>query len=382
MRVSCEGQFLLDTKKTGIGWLTDNIISELAKYDDIEFNINCFAYRNKEEIMRRFKRYTDIGIGIHPLTWCPSRLYKGVSALIPVPYSFFYGRKDDVFISFNYYLPPGAHGKNIVFMHDMSFYAHPEYTEKENLAWLKLNIPKSVRRADKIFTISEFSKREIIKYLGVDPAKITVVPCGTDTSLYRTGYTQEQIEASKKKYSIPEKYILYLGTIEPRKNIAMMFRAYAKAVESDPTIPALVLAGRKGWKDEEIYAVLEKLKLGDRVIMTGYVDQEDSPRIISGAEYFVFPSIYEGFGLPVLEAMSCGTPVITSDAASLPEVIGDCGIKVDPNDEADIANAMITMHQNPNMREKFSADALERAKQFTWAKAAQLLYEGCKELIS
>lgn len=157
---------------------------------------------------------------------------------------------------------------------------------------------------------------------------------------FHTDYSTEQIQEAIKKYHINEKYFLYLGTIEPRKNLERLIKAYVKLVSRHKDVPQLVLAGGNGWYYDDIFQMIDTCHLKEQVVFTGYVDQKDSPLLMSGAMAFVFPSLYEGFGMPPLEAMACGTPVITSKTSSLPEVVGDAGILVDPENVDEICEAM------------------------------------------
>jgi glycosyltransferase involved in cell wall biosynthesis len=193
----------------------------------------------------------------------------------------------------------------------------------------------------------------------------------------------EALAAVRQKYDLPERFILYVGTIEPRKNLTALLEAYAALMERLSVCdlrPALsdvrlVIVGKKGWLYEGFFRRLHELGLEDRVLFTGYVPDEDLPAIYSAADLFVFPSLYEGFGLPVLEAMACGTPVIASNASSLPEVAGEAGIMIAPHDVRGLAEAMERLLMDKQLRAELRARGLERAKQFTWERAAAMTLE-------
>ena len=218
-------------------------------------------------------------------------------------------------------MPPGVRGKSVTVIHNMAYMAYPETVNKKTRNWLRLTMKGSCRRADAVVTVSEFSKREIIRYLGVSPEKITVVYNGVDLGFYRSDYGEDQVEQAKKRYHIAGEYFLYLGTLEPRKNVERIIEAYALLKEEgDVQLPFLVIAGGKGWLYETIFERVKELDLENQIIFTGYVAEPDVPLLMNGAKAFLFPSLYEGFGIPPIEAMACGTAVITSNAASLPEV--------------------------------------------------------------
>ena len=241
-------------------------------------------------------------------------------------------------------------------------------------AYMEKEMETSCRRADLIITISEFSKQEIVKYMHVEPKKIAVVPCGIDHSVFHDKIKEEAVTKMKEKYHLAEPYFLYLGTLEPRKNIPVIIRAYAELRKrKGDKIPKLVLAGKCGWGYDAIFALIQELKLEEMVLFPGYVEETDKPAMLRGAVCFLFPSLYEGFGIPPLEAMACGTPVIVSDAASLPEVVGDGGIQVSYDDYEAISNYMELLSENSVYREEWCKAGVEQANAFAWDKSAKRL---------
>ena len=220
---------------------------------------------------------------------------------MPLPWHWFFHTEADLVQFFNFTIPPGVSGKRIAMVHDMAYRTCPYTVHRKTRVWLELNMKRTGRRADHIVTVSEFSKKEIIKYLHIPEEKITVVPNAVDHAIYRPDYTQEQIQKVLKRYHIQREYFLYLGTIEPRKNLERLIGAYGQLCREKTGIPQLVLAGKKGWLCGDIYEKARRLNLGDNILFTGYVNQEDSPVLMCGAEAFVFPSLYEGFGMLGLE---------------------------------------------------------------------------------
>jgi alpha-1,3-rhamnosyl/mannosyltransferase len=237
-----------------------------------------------------------------------------------------------------------------------------------------------MKRADVIVTDSNFSKTEIEKYYPKYADKVRVVPCGVDLERFHPIEDTAQIIKVKQKFNLSDEYFLYIGTIEPRKNLTRLIEGYSKFVKKYPECPNLVLAGGKGWLNDEIYSSIEKLGLKDKATFTEYIPSEDMCALINGAMGFLFPSIYEGFGMPPLEAMACGVPVLTSHEASLPEVVGDCAVMVDAYDTQSIADGIERLYLDKNLREELSVKGLERAKLYTWENASQTLYSIYEEL--
>lgn len=373
MKIAFDAQLLLKGEKTGIAWCAENVLMEFAKENETEKYLNFFSLGYKEEDKLQAGKYKEKGYRLQECRWFHDVLYRMGWNFIPIPYSFFFGKKADVTVFFNYAIPPGVKGKKVVFIHDMAYKAYPETVRAKTRNFLEMTLQKSCQRADKIVTISEFSKSEIIKYLKVEEKKIEVVPLGVDFGRFHTGYTEKQKQKVAEKYKIPSDYFLYLGTIEPRKNIKRILKAYALFNKESELVPHLVLAGRKGWLYESIFAAVEELKLQEKVHFLGYVDSEDVPVLLSGAELFLFPSLYEGFGLPVLEAMACGVPVITSNVASMPEIAGDAAVLVNPLEITQIKEGISLVFSDLKKREYLLHAGIEQTKKYTWEKTAKKL---------
>lgn len=373
MKISFDVQLLLRGEKTGIGWCADNILKSMSNCTKYDYELNCFTLGYTDEQLKNIEKYSALGYSINKCTWFHNFLYRMIWNLVSVPYSLFFGKDSDITFFFNYVIPPGVKGKKITMVHDMAYKAHPETVRKKTRTLLNIALRKSCKRADKIITISEFSKKEIIKYMGIEEKKIVVMPIGVDTSVYHPNYTEKDVNNIKEKYNIKAEYFLYLGTLEPRKNIEKLISAYAQLKSEISDIPILVLAGKKGWMYDGIFETVQKLHMKDSILFTGYVDEEDAPILIKGARIFLFPSLYEGFGMPPLEAMACGTPVVVSNVSSLPEVVGDAGILVDPMSIEGIKEGMKILNNGEGLRKKFSKMGLERAKEYTWEKSTERL---------
>lgn len=371
MKVSIDVQLLLKGEKTGIGWFAHNVLRNLSINSDRQYQLNCFVFGYKKEKRLILDEYKKYGYTISKVNWFHDVIYRMIWNFIPIPYRFFFKKKSQVTLFFNYIIPPGVSGKKITVVHDMAYKSYPETVRTKTRKFLDLSLSKTCKRADKIITISEFSKSEIMKYLKVEADKIEVIPLGVDVGYYHSNYSENDVEMVKEKYKINGEYFLYLGTIEPRKNIERLIRAYGALYEQRKDIPKLILAGKKGWLYEDIFNTLEELKLHDVVKFLGYIEIQDAPKLITGSIAFIFPSLYEGFGLPPLEAMACGTPVITSDVASLPEVVGEAGMLIDPLDINSIKEAMSRIVTEPDLRIKLSKAGIQQAKKFSWEETAK-----------
>lgn len=381
LKIAFDSQLFLKGKKTGIAWCGDHIIKELAK--DPKYTCLCdfFSLHYPEEKKREVEKYQDYGVQMNPCSWFHDVLYKMIWPILPVSYHWFFGSDRDVTLFFNFIIPPGVKGKRIAVVHDMAYKAYPETVNKKTLKWLQLTLKKSCRRADAIITVSEFSKQEIVKYLGVPKEKIIVMANGVDLDIFHPDYGKEEVTALKEIFQIQGEYFLYLGTLEPRKNIERLVRAYAQMLEEwsregilrEP--PKLVLAGGKGWLYDSIFETVREFGLDSQVVFTGYVEESQVPVLMKGARAFVFPSLYEGFGMPPLEAMACGTPVLTSTAASLPEVVGETGILVDPESIEDICHGLKRLAKDDELCRKLQEAGPVRAREFSWDKTVRPLKE-------
>lgn len=376
MNIHLDAQLLIETHKTGIGRTAQYIVESLVKnHKNNIYTLNCFALFYPSEKRKQLNRFFMLGCNPNECGWFNASAYKLLYSFIPVPYSWFFGKNADVTHFFNYHVPPGVKGKVVTTVYDMVYKAYPGTMNCKTRYMLDMNMVRSCKRADIIVTISNFSKNEIIKYLDIPAGKIAVMPCGVDMKQFRPSYSENEIRHVKVKYGIDSEYFLFLGTLEPRKNIERLVEAYYIVKKCVKDAPKLVIAGKKGWLYESIFQKVQDLRLNGDVLFTGYVDNEDTPKLMRGAFAFVFPSLYEGFGLPPLEAMACGTPVITSNSSSLPEVVGDAAILSDPYSVESISEAMVQVIEDSTFRSQLSKRGLERVKSFTWDNSARIISE-------
>jgi len=240
-------------------------------------------------------------------------------------------------------------------------------------------MPIMARRASLIIAPSEWTRQEIVEQLRVRPEKIRVVYEAARKGM--TPLPRLLCQSVLDKYRVRSPYLLYVGTIEPRKNLLTLIRAYDELLRTTTRRPQLALCGGRGWLCDEVFKLVEDLKLQDQIQFTGYVDDADLPALYSAAEAFVYPSFYEGFGLPPLEAMACGAPVITSDVSSLPEVVGKAGLTHAPDDARALTEAMAKLLGDETMREHFRRSGLKQAADFSWERAARETQSVYNELL-
>ncbi len=290
---------------------------------------------------------------------------------VPLPVEVFLGRLD-IFHSPDFVLPPVARAVKVLTIHDLSFLRVPECADPRLRWYLGQVVPRSVRRADFLLADSQSTRHDLIELLGVPPDRVQVIYGGVDAR-FAPVEDEETLRRVRDRYARGRPYILAVGTLEPRKNYPTLIRAFARAREEARLPHVLVIVGRKGWVYDPIFAAVDDLKLRDEVLFPGFVPDEELPALYSAADVLVTPSFYEGFGLPALEAMACGAPVIVSDVSSLPEVVGDAGVRIDPRDEAGLADALLRVIQDSALRAALRAAGLERARQFTWEGAAREL---------
>ena len=254
----------------------------------------------------------------------------------------------------------------VITVHDLSFLLYPQGLRALNRIYLRTCTRLSVQRARRVIAVSESTKRDLVHYYDLSPAKVDVVHNGVDTVFQPL--PADRVAAFRAERGLPARFILFVGTLEPRKNVVRLIDAYARLPK---TRPPLMLVGGKGWFYDEVFARVETLSLNSEVQFVGYVPAEDLPWWYNAANLFVYPSLYEGFGLPPLEAMACGTPVVTSTTSSLPEVVGQAGLLVDPTDIEALAAAMEQVLADPGVREKMRAAGLAQAQGFSWQKTAR-----------
>ncbi len=280
----------------------------------------------------------------------------------------------------DFLLPPvKRRTRTILTVHDLSFIRSPETTTDGLRRFLNKEVPRSVRRAEHILADSAATKDDLIELYGTPEEKITVLYSGVD-SRFEPIIDQAVLQSVRQKYGIGEAdFIMTLGTVQPRKNYVRLVEAFEMLGRHDLK---LVIVGGKGWLAEPLFERIEALQLQERVILPGFADDVDLPALYNAAAAFAFPSLYEGFGLPVLEAMACGTPTLASNVSSVPEVTGNAAVLIDPLDVDAMRDGLSRLLVDVDLRRRLIADGLERAKTFTWGKAAHQLLAVYAALLS
>jgi len=277
----------------------------------------------------------------------------------------------DVFHAPDFVLPPLRRAPGLVTVHDLSFLTYPSGAVPGLRRWLKRVVPASIRRARHVLADSESTRRDIVRHLAVDAAKVSVVGAGVDRR-FRPITDPGALGDVRRRYRLPDRFVLGLGTLEPRKNFEGLIGAFDRIQAEFPELH-LVIAGGRGWLYDPILAAAAVSPAADRIHVVGFVADEDLPALYSLARTFAFPSHYEGFGLPVLEAMSCGTPVLASDNSSLPEVAGDAAILVPASDVPALADALARLERDTSLRAACRRRGIARAAGYTWEAAARRL---------
>jgi glycosyltransferase involved in cell wall biosynthesis len=287
----------------------------------------------------------------------------------------------DIFHSPDFTLPPLREARGVVTVHDLSFLRVPQCADPGLRSFLERAVPRSLERAARVLADSENTKKDLIELLNVAPERITVVPAGIEPRFCPVRDPVKLAEV-RTRYKLPEWFILMVGTIEPRKNLSRLITAYGQLRRQTGLPHALVIAGKEGWLFQGIYDQVAKEGLTDHVLFPGFVDDADLPALYTLADLLAFPSLYEGFGLPPLEAMACGTPVVTSDNSSLPEAVGSAALLVNAEDTDGLTEAMARVLCDANLRVRLADMGRAQAARFTWSAAAHKLLDAYSQTVA
>jgi glycosyltransferase involved in cell wall biosynthesis len=272
------------------------------------------------------------------------------------------------------FVPPPTRARTLVTIHDLSYMVHPECAVPGVAAYLRDAVPRALKQASIILADSESTRRDLHRLLNIALDRVTVVYPGVDARF--RPLPPDVCEPVRRRLNLPRRFILFVGTIEPRKNLVRLLEAFARI---DPTTGGedlfLVLAGRRGWMYQPVFAAIDRLNLRDRVQMLDFVADSDLPVVYNLAQVFVYPSLYEGFGLPPLEALACGTPVVTSDNSSLPEVVGNAALLARADDVEALSEGMIRLLKDVALRDRLRQAGLEQARRFCWEASARQIIE-------
>ena len=365
MRIGIDCRTILDPKledKAGVAHYVYHLIDNLLTTDNKNEYFLFFDKRAKNTDY--FKRDNSV------IKYFPFLQYK---KFLPFAYSHllvaaFLGRQWlDIYHSPAYSIPLAYSNSKlaVVTVHDLAIYHEAEWFPKRQKFSTKIVVPGSLKKARKIIAVSDSTKKDIVRFLKIPAQKIQVIYEGVDKRVKKNLHVEE-------KFSIKGKFILFVGTLEPRKNITGLIRAYNKLKGTNIYKDyQLVITGKKGWLFEEIFKLVKALGLERKVIFTDYVSQEDKIGLLDAADLFIFPSFYEGFGLPVLESMQQGTPVVCSNTTSLPEVAGKAALFVNPRSIKEISQAIYKVLTDKKLYNDLLLAGFEQAKRFSWEKCAR-----------
>lgn len=357
--------------RVGIGGFAFEMLWEFYKQAGSDAKINYLIYlkeTKREELPKENNRWKYRIIG-------PKKLWTQFALPLDL---FFHKPSPDVFFSTTHYAPRFCSAPSVVSVMDLSYMYYPYLFKKRDLYKLDKWTSYSVKQAKKVLTISKSSKDDIIKYYKLEPNNVRVVYPGIKlgNKFIKTKNSMNNLKLLKEKYSIQNDYVLFVGTLQPRKNIQRLIEAFSKV--DSPSLD-LVIIGKKGWMYEEILKAPKKFEIENKVKFLDYVSDEDIPAFYKNAECFILPSLYEGFGLPVLEAMKYGCPVLTSNVSSLPEAGGGAAVYFDPLNVSDISAKIKLVLENKGLQAKMAETGLEQVKKFSWEKAAFETLEILKE---
>ncbi|MEW6608866.1 MAG: glycosyltransferase family 1 protein [bacterium] len=339
-------------------------LSEVDKENEYLLFFSFFRNKHRQTTDEFYSLFKKAGYGRKDCR-IPSLIWKRLQ----FPIELFTG-KIDLFHGLFDYVPRMLSGKSIVTIHDLAYLRRPEFLGSKRVKWKQKETPRSAKQAEAIITISNFSKNDLVNFLGISQEKIFVIPHGVSPDFVPT--KEKRILA---KYKIKRNYILFVGVLQPSKNIVRLIEAFYELKQSEHIGHQLVIVGQKGWLYDEIYKRCLELRLENDIIFTGEIPHNELPGLYSGADVFVLPSQFESFGIPVLEAMACGTPVVTSNTCALPETAGDAAILVKPDSVHEIAGGIYQVLSDNNLQASLRQKGFAHAKKFTWENTAKMTLE-------
>ncbi len=358
---------VIPLKKAGVGVYARNLIDSLTRNNDVNEYLILAQDDDPELDFSDRPHVTTLTVPARMFRRLPFRFLLE-QIYLPV---LLWKRRVDVLHSLHYALPLLSFGvRRVVTFHDMTFFNMPEVHERSKILYFRSFMRASMRLADTVIFVSQSVLEDCLQRLGPPKGKAVVIPHGK-SERFRSIHSAAELNLVRHTYGIGGEFVLYLGTIEPRKNLTRLVEAFASIADRYPTLQ-LVLAGNRGWMTDELFRTLDALDLGSRVVLPGFVAEADKLALLSACTLFAYPSLYEGFGLPVLEAMACGAPVITSNLSSLPEVAGDAALLIDPLSTEALACAMDEVLSSSERRATMRKDGPVRAMQFTWTRTAAL----------
>jgi glycosyltransferase involved in cell wall biosynthesis len=361
MRIGIDAH-AIGSQLTGNETYIKNLILALAELDRVNEYVLFFT---RPDVARAWEnRYPNVRVQLLR----PHTPY----ARIPISFPIALYKTGVDLLHVQYTAPPFYRKPIVVTIHDLSFEHFPQFFSHRERFFFKRTIPHTARRAAKVLTVSEYSRQDLIRTYNLPPEQVVVTPNGVGPE-FRPVREKTRLAALRQQYGIDRAYLLSVGNLQPRKNLARLIRAYTQLRASVEDFHCqLVIVGQKAWLSKNIFHEAHRSRYAGDVILTDYVPEDDLPGLYSGATAFVYPSIFEGFGLPVLEAMACGAPVVTSNSSALPEVVGTAGLMVDPYDEEALAKAIQRLVYDAQLRAQLSEHSLQQAAKFSWRRTAEL----------
>lgn len=354
----------------GIGRYTRGLVTTLAELDRQNQYLLLSTSDAPPQDLQSFKPYSNFSRRVYPLPerWMTIGWHR---LFLPVPVEWFAGPLD-LFHSPNFILPPTRHAKTLLTVHDLSFIRHPQGAVEALRRWLNQVVPRSLAQADHILADSISTRQDLIELFNIEAERITVVGAGVERR-FQPIQAEGQRNLVRQRYGLEfnEKFILGLGTLEPRKNFTGLIEAYSASPVRETH--HLVIAGGRGWLYDDIFVAAENSAVAHRIHLIGFIADDDLPALYSLADIFAYPSHYEGFGIPVIEAMACGTPVVCANNSSLPEVAGPAAVQITATDKTALAEALFQLATDEVLRRQLIEAGFKQARIFTWSAATQRL---------
>ncbi len=382
MKIGIDIRTLVESRYSGVSEFSHNLIKEILKLD--KKNKYKLFYNSSRNLSSRLPKFEQSNSKIIKTKY-PNKIFNNIMQKI-----LGWPKLDrlldvDLFFLPNWgFFATSNKCKRVVVIHDLSSVLFPRYFSIKRRIWHQLiNLEKNISNFDKIIAVSENTKKDIVELFKVPENKIKVIYSGLDGK-YRTLLENDvELIETKNKYNLPDKFIFFLGTLEPRKNVDGLIKAYNIFRDNNKDLDnyKLIIAGGRGWKYRHIFKELEKSVYKNDIDFIGYVDDSDKIALYNLADVFVFPTFYEGFGFPPLEAMACGTPTITSFSSSLPEVVGEAALMIDPHNPGEIAEAIEHILVDDWLKRDLTSKGLARAKRFNWETTAKKYLNVFTELL-
>ncbi len=372
MKIGIDIRTLMDQKYSGIPEYSLRLLREILKIDGR--NEYILFYNSFKDVENRIPEFKNENVRIVKTKY-PSKLFGYILQNI------FAWPKLDRLLDVDVFFMPhvnffaiSARAKTIITVHDLSFLLYPDFFSFKKNIWHKmLNVGSNLKKFDQVIAISENTKQDLIEQCGVDKDKIKLIHSGISDDFRKIELNNSRLFEVRRKYKLPDNFILYLGTIEPRKNVDGLILAYEKLMDENPKLRhlELVIAGARGWKYQKTIKLWKKSKYSDKIKLTSYINREDKVYLYNLAKIFVYPSFYEGFGFPPLESMACGTPVIASANSSLTEILGDAAILINPYNINSIKQAMKELLQNKDYEQELIRRGYINVDKYNWNQTAE-----------